>query len=52
MIKILMDTNMLIYREDHSVVDDEVLKLIKILYDSSNYKIVVHPMTFKDINWC
>lgn len=45
-----MDTNMLIYREDHSVVDDEVLKLIKILYDSSNYKIVVHPMTFKDIN--
>ncbi len=33
MVKILLDTNLLIYREDHSVVNDKVLELTKILYD-------------------
>lgn len=50
MIKILLDTNLLIYREDHSVIDDKVLELTKILYDSNKYKIVVHPMTIEDIS--
>ena len=50
MIKILLDTNMLIYREDHSVVNNKVLELTKILYDSNRYRIVIHPMTFDDIN--
>lgn len=50
MIKILLDTNLLIYRENHSVIDDKVLELTKILYDSNNYKIVIHPMTLKDIS--
>ena len=50
MIKILLDTNMLIYREDHSVVDNNVLELTKILYDSNRYRIVIHPMTFDDVN--
>ena len=50
MIKILLDTNLLIYREDHSIIDDKVLELTKILYDSNKYKIVVHPMTIEDIS--
>ena len=50
MIKILLDTNLLIYRENHSVIDDKVLELTKILYDSNKYKIVIHPMTIEDIN--
>ena len=50
MIKILLDTNMLIYREDHSVVSNNVLELTKILYDSNRYRIVIHPMTFDDVN--
>lgn len=50
MIKILLDTNLLIYREDHSVIDDKVLELTKILYDSNKYKIVAHPMTIEDIS--
>ncbi|MBQ8891966.1 MAG: hypothetical protein IJ068_03770 [Bacilli bacterium] len=48
--KILLDTNMLIYREDHSIIDNQVLELIKILYDSNKYEIVVHPMTTEDIS--
>lgn len=48
MIKILLDTNLLIYREEHSIIDDKVLELTKILYDSNKYKIVVHPMTIED----
>lgn len=50
MVKILLDTNLLIYREDHSVIDDKVLELTKILYDSNRYKVVVHPMTMEDIS--
>lgn len=50
MIKILLDTNLLIYREDHSIINDAVLKLTKILYDSNKFKIVLHPMTIDDIS--
>ncbi len=50
MIRILLDTNLLIYREDHSVISDNVQELTKILYDSNKYKIVIHPMTMEDIS--
>lgn len=50
MIRILLDTNLLIYREDHSVIRDNVQELTKILYDSNKYKIVIHPMTMEDIS--
>lgn len=50
MIKILLDTNLLIYREDHSIVDEKVLELTKILYDSNKYKIVIHPATIEDLS--
>jgi len=48
--KVLLDTNLLIYREDHGIVNDDVSKLFKILYDSELYKIVIHPMSVDDIN--
>ena len=48
--KILLDTNLLIYREDHSIVNDKVLELTKILYDSNKYRIFIHPMTLDDLN--
>ena len=50
MIKILLDTNLLIYREDHSIVDEKVLELTKVLYDSNKYKIVIHPATIEDLS--
>lgn len=50
MIKILLDTNLLIYREDHSIVNERVLELTKILYDSNKYKIVIHPSTLDDLS--
>ncbi|MGN1341768.1 MAG: EVE domain-containing protein [Bacilli bacterium] len=50
MIKILLDTNLLIYREDHSIIDEKVLELTKVLYDSNKYKIVIHPATIEDLS--
>ena len=50
MINILLDTNLFIYRENHNVLNDKVLELTKILYDSDQYRIVIHPMTINDLN--
>lgn len=50
MIKILLDTNMFIYLEDNKIIEDKVLELTKRLYDSTNYKIVIHPDTKKEID--
>ena len=47
--KILLDTNIIIYREDHKVVDKEVSQLLAMLFDSEGYKIVVHPMSTDDL---
>lgn len=41
--KILLDTNMLIYLEDDNIVEEDVAELTRRLYDSSEYKIVIHP---------
>ena len=49
MIKILLDTNMFIYLEDNKITEDKVLKLTKRLFDSNDYKIVIHPDTKKEI---
>ena len=50
MIKILLDTNMFIYLEDNKVTEDKVLELTKRLFDSNNYKIVIHPDTKREID--
>lgn len=47
--KILLDTNILIYREDNSIVDTKVSKLFRLLYDSNDFRIHIHPMSFKDV---
>ena len=47
--KVLLDTNMFIYLEDNKVIEDKVLELTKRLFDSTNYKIVIHPDTKKEI---
>lgn len=49
MIKILLDTNIFIYLEDNKIIEDKVLELTKRLFDSNDYKIVIHPDTKKEI---
>lgn len=48
--KILLDTNLLIYKKDHKIVNKKILKLTKILYDSNNYKLVIHPMSIEELD--
>lgn len=48
--KVLLDTNILIYREDHCVINEEVAKLTRILYDSDKCKLLIHPLSIEDIN--
>ena len=43
--RILLDTNMFIYLLDHHVLDPKVEKLTKMLFDSEECKIVIHPKT-------
>ena len=47
--KILLDTNLFIYLEDYSVTNENVLQLTKELYDSDEYKIVIHPKIKEEI---
>ena len=49
MIKILLDTNIFIYLEDNKILEDKILLLTKRLYDSDEYKIVIHPKTKDEI---
>lgn len=46
--KILLDTNMLIYREDNKILDKDISELTRNLYDSSDYKIVIHPKSLEE----
>lgn len=50
--KILLDTNMFIYLEDNKVIDEKVATLTKRLYDSTEYKIVIHPKTKVEASKC
>ena len=47
--KILLDTNMFIYLEDYAVTEKKVATLTKMLFDSEQYKIVIHPKTKEEI---
>lgn len=47
--KILLDTNMFIYLEDYAVTEDKVATLTKRLFDSDQYKIVIHAKTKEEI---
>ncbi len=48
--KILLDTNMLIYLEDDNdnIVNKDVAELTRRLYDSCEYKIVIHPKSITE----
>ena len=48
--KILLDTNMMIYILDDHVLDEQISKLTKILYDSDKYMIAIHPKTLEEAN--
>lgn len=48
--KILLDTNMMIYILDDHVLDEQISKLTKILYDSDKYMITIHPKTLEEAN--
>jgi rRNA-processing protein FCF1 len=47
--KILLDTNMFIYLEDYGIIDQKIATLTKRLFDSDEYKIVIHPKTKEEI---
>lgn len=46
---VLLDTNIIIYREDNDVIKKDIQELSKILY-KENFKLYVHENSFKDIN--
>lgn len=46
---VLLDTNIIIYREDNDIIKKDIQELSKILY-KENFKLYVHENSFKDIN--
>ena len=49
MTRILIDTNIIIYREDLEKVPDDVQELLRIL-NETNHKVVTHPLSLEEIN--
>lgn len=47
--KVLLDTNIYIYLEDNKKIAADIIEIAKILFDSEELKIVIHPKTFKEI---
>ncbi|MDR2545844.1 MAG: hypothetical protein LBD03_10025 [Methanobrevibacter sp.] len=45
---VLLDTNIIIYREDNKIVDKELQQLLKVLNDP-DYRLLVHPLSIKEI---
>ena len=48
-VSILLDTNIIIYREDNNVIEDKIQRLSKIL-NKPEFHTFVHENSFKDIN--
>ena len=47
---ILLDTNILIYREGEKILEPDVQLLSRLLMDSMDYKLCVHPMSIESIS--
>ena len=47
---ILLDINILIYREDEKNLDHDILLLLRLLMDSEEYKLCVHPMSIEELS--
>ena len=45
---VLLDTNILIYREDYRILEEGIQKLQKLVYEM-NIRLFVHPMSIEDI---
>lgn len=48
-LSILIDTNIIIYREDNTIMDDKLQKLFKIL-EKPEYNLFIHENSYNDIN--
>lgn len=48
--KILLDTNIIIYRESDNVLRDKIGQLFKIIDNSPNYRKYIHPATIDEIS--
>ena len=46
--RVLLDTNMMAYILDNHILDEKISQLTKLLYDSDEYIIVIHPDTLKE----
>jgi hypothetical protein len=44
-----MDTNVLIYREDNSVIQESIIELLRDINDISELKIIIHPASLDDL---
>lgn len=47
---VLLDTNIFIYREGEHELSIEMQQLTKILLDSNQFKLRIHPLTIKELN--
>ena len=46
---ILLDTNILIYREGEKKLDNDILTLSRLLMDSIEYKLCIHPLSIAEL---
>jgi hypothetical protein len=47
--RVLLDTNVLIYREDPKIISGNLRKLLKIIHENG-HQTLIHPASFQDIN--
>ena len=44
---VLLDTNVLIYREGEKVLDKDVQTISRLLMDSDEFRLCIHPLSIK-----
>ena len=47
---ILLDTNIILYREGESKMNEEMQTLTRVLRDSTEYKLCIHPLSIKEFS--
>lgn len=48
--RILIDTNLIIDRESNTRIDSQLSSLFRMLFDSDDYKLVIHPMSIEELS--
>ncbi len=46
---VLLDTNVLIYREGEKVLDKDVQTISRLLMDSDEFRLCIHPLSIKEL---